>query len=63
MRHSGVPNSIGLPFASARTLPGGAVVGRFGGSADLVKWNRCFELVNRRLPAPNDLLCGPRYRR
>jgi hypothetical protein len=63
MRHSGVPNSIGLPFASARNLPGGAVVGLFGGSANLVKWNRCYELVNRRVPAPNDLLCGPRYRR
>ncbi len=63
MRHSGVPNSIGLPFASAKNLPGGAVVGRFGGSADLVKWNKCYDLVNRRVPVPNDLLNGPRYRR
>lgn len=63
MRHSGVPNSIGLPFASAKTLPGGAVVGRFGGSADLVKWNKCYELVTKRVPAPNDLLNGPRYRK
>ncbi len=63
MRHSGVPNSIGLPFASAKNLPGGAVVGRFGGSADLVKWNKCYELVNRKVPVPNDLLCGPRYRK
>jgi prepilin-type N-terminal cleavage/methylation domain-containing protein len=63
MRHSGVPNSIGLPFASAKTLPGGAVVGRFGGSADLIKWNKCYDLVNKRIPAPNDILNGPRYRR
>lgn len=63
MRHSGVANSIGLPFASARNLPGGAVVGRFGGSADLVKWNRCYDLVNARIPAPNDILNGPRFRR
>ncbi len=63
MRHSGVANSIGLPFASAKNLPGGAVVGLFGGSANLVKWNRCYDLVNKRVPAPNDLLCGPRYRR
>lgn len=63
MRHSGVPNSIGLPFASAKNLPGGAVVGLFGGSANMVKWNKCYDLVNKRIPAPNDLLCGPRYRR
>ena len=63
MRHSGVPNSIGLPFASAKNLPGGAVVGRFGGSADYVKWNKCYSLVNKKEPAPNELLNGPRYRR
>jgi len=62
MRHSGVANSIGLPFASAKSLPGGAVVGRFGGSADNVKWVKCWNLVNRKEPVPNDLLCGPRYR-
>ena len=63
MRHSGVPNSIGLPFASAKNLPGGAVVGRFGGSADYVKWNKCYNLVNKKEPAPNELLNGPRYRK
>ncbi len=62
MRHSGVANSIGLPFASAKSLPGGAVVGRFGGSADNVKWVKCYNLVNKKEPVPNDLLCGPRYR-
>ena len=55
-------NQEGIPFASAKSLPGGAVVGRFGGSADNVKWVKCWNLVNRKEPVPNDLLCGPRYR-
>lgn len=63
MRHSGAGNHLALPFASAKNLPGGAVVGMFGGTAQLVKWNKCWELVNRRIAAPNDLLNGPRYRR
>jgi prepilin-type N-terminal cleavage/methylation domain-containing protein len=63
MRHSGSANHINLPYASARNLPGGAVVGMFGGTAQLVKWNKCYELVNNRIPAPNDILNGPRYRR
>jgi prepilin-type N-terminal cleavage/methylation domain-containing protein len=63
MRHSGAGNHLKLPFASARNLPGGAVVGMFGGTAQQVKWNKCWELVNKKVPAPNEILNGPRYRR
>jgi len=61
LRHSGAANFIGLPYASAKNLPGGAVVGLFGGSASFVKWNKCYDLVTRKLPAPNEILNGPRY--
>jgi prepilin-type N-terminal cleavage/methylation domain-containing protein len=63
MRHAGSANHLNLPFASAKNLPGGAVVGSFGGTASLVKWNKCWEVVTRKVPAPNDILNGPRYRR
>ena len=63
MRHSGNGNWINLPFASARNLPGGAVVGAFGGSAHLIKWNIASDLVTQRVKAPNDILNGPRYRK
>lgn len=62
LRHSGSANWAQLPITSARNLPGGAVVGTFGGTAALIKWNKCWELVTRKLPAPNDILNGPRYR-
>ena len=43
--------------------PGGSIVGNFGGTAQMVKWNKCWELVNRKVPPPNDILNGPRYTR
>ena len=61
LRHSGAANHLTLPYATAKNLSGGAVVGMFGGSAQLIKWNRCYELVTRKIPAPNDILNGPRY--
>ncbi len=61
LRHSGAANHLSLPYATAKNLSGGAVVGMFGGSAQLIKWNKCYELVTRKLPAPNDILNGPRY--
>jgi hypothetical protein len=61
LRHSGAANWLTLPYASARNLPGGAMVGMFGGTAQFVKWNKCWELVNRRVPPPNEILNGPRY--
>jgi prepilin-type N-terminal cleavage/methylation domain-containing protein len=63
LRHSGAPNFINLPIQTAKNLPGGAVVGRINGSAELMKWNKCWELVNKKIPVPNDMLNGPAYRR
>jgi hypothetical protein len=37
------------------------VVGLFGGSAQMVKWTRSYDLVNK-IPAPNDIFNGPVYR-
>jgi prepilin-type N-terminal cleavage/methylation domain-containing protein len=65
-RHSGSPNwwrfGSGATPLTRRNLPGGAVVGTFGGTAQFVKWPRTYDLLNRKVGVPNDLLCGPEYR-
>jgi prepilin-type N-terminal cleavage/methylation domain-containing protein len=61
LRHSGLPNFLGLPVDTRRNLPGGAMVGTFGGTAMFVKWPKAYDLVKRVIPAPNDILNGPRY--
>lgn len=61
-RHSG-SQSWWRPVGNLpRGLSGGAVVGTFGGTAQFVKWNKTYDLVNRKVAPPNDLLCGPEYR-
>jgi prepilin-type N-terminal cleavage/methylation domain-containing protein len=63
-RHSGAANWWTLGAGTKRNLPGGAVIGTFGGTALFVKWPKCYDLVNA--PAnsyPNELLNGPGYRR
>ena len=66
IRHAGVPNweNISNPNAQSTIsgLPGGAVVGHFGGSSQLVKWTRSYDLVNK-IPYPNDIFNGPVYQR
>ena len=62
IRHAGIAAWWTLPIATARTLPGGAVVGAFGGHAELVKWNEAHDLFTRRIPAPNKILNGPRFK-
>jgi hypothetical protein len=62
LRHAGVDNWWKLPIASSRNLPGGAVIGSFGGTALFVKWAYCADMVSQRVRPPNDILCGPRYR-
>jgi len=48
------------PFAD---VGGGAIVGRFGASADFVKWKLFTTLRIQGGPRrPNELLCGPGYR-
>jgi hypothetical protein len=65
IRHAGVGNweNISNPNAQStiKNLPGGAVVGTFGGSAQLVKWTRSYELINV-LPHPNEIFNGPAYK-
>jgi len=66
IRHAGAPGwgSFNNPngAGTAKSFPGGAVVGTFGGAASLQKWNYSYDLINR-LPIPNDLFNGPIYRR
>jgi prepilin-type N-terminal cleavage/methylation domain-containing protein len=66
IRHAGVPAwwTIRNPNGPSTTtkLPGGAVVGMFGGSAQLHKWNRAWELINK-IPYPNEIFNGPIYQR
>ena len=62
-RHSGAGGWWKVSSMTAQTLPGGAMVGSFGGTAEYVRWKKCQDLINRRVPAPNEMLCGPAYRR
>jgi prepilin-type N-terminal cleavage/methylation domain-containing protein len=66
IRHAGVANWESIPNpnspSSVDNLPGGAVIGTFGGSAQMVKWRFSWELINTR-PIPNEIYNGPIYRR
>ena len=61
LRHAGTAEWWQLPIATAKTLSGGAIVGRFGGSAELLKWTKAHDLVTRKIAPPNEILNGPRY--
>ena len=68
VRHSGLaawwnlnnPNAISA--TNPTNLPGGAVVGTFGGSAQMVKWNLSWRLINKS-PLPNEIFNGPVYQK
>jgi len=62
-RHSGAGAWWRISSTAAQNLPGGAMVGSFGGTAEFVRWKKCQDLIQRRVPAPNEMLCGPAYRR
>ena len=66
IRHAGVAAWWNISNPNAMTtinnLPGGAVVGLFGGSAKFLKWNLSVQLINK-TPAPNDIFCGPIYQK
>ena len=67
LRHAGVaqwwainnPNSM---TSGTTNLPGGAVIGMFGGTAQLAKWNTAWYLINK-APVPNDIFNGPVYQK
>ena len=67
LRHSGLAGRYWMASGSTarRNLPGGSVVGMFDGHGELVKWFRCYDLIQgiNNNTWPNDLLNGPRYRR
>ena len=66
VRHAGVPNWWNLSNPNGQStitdLPGGAVVGTFGGSAKMVKWTEAWRIINKD-PIPNELFNGPIYQR
>ena len=65
LRHSGNGNwvkDVAAGKLSQRNLSGGALVGNFGGTAQFIKWTKCWDLINRKVGTPNELLCGPPYR-
>ena len=55
-RHSGIANYVIQP--NVRSLPGGALVGTFGGTATFVKWMKVYDLSTT-IPSPNDFKNGP----
>jgi len=62
-RHSGAGTWWTFQTLTNPNLPGGAVVGTFGGTAQFVKWNKTHSLVTQKVPFPNEILNGPRYQR
>src|SRR5437773_1982341 len=66
IRHAGVPAwwTLSNPNgqSTVNNLPGGAVIGTFGGTAQQVKWNLSWYLINR-APIPNEIFNGPIYQR
>lgn len=61
-RHAGPKDWLNSSALMKRGYPGGAVVGTFGGSAQYVRWPKVFDLVVKKIPAPNEILNGPGYR-
>ena len=66
IRHAGYSGYTSLNNPNGATvsknLPGGAVVGTFGGAAQLVKWNYTYQLINV-APYPNEIFNGPIYQK
>lgn len=64
IRHAGIPNwwTLNNPNAqsSVKGLPGGAVIGTFGGAAEFEKWTRALDLINN-ASIPNEIFNGPIY--
>ncbi len=48
--------------SNTKDLGGGAMLGRFGGSSGIIKWKAYMQL-GKTDPKPNDLYCGPAYRK
>ena len=44
-----------------RGMGGGAMLGRFGGTATFVKWKEYMRIAKNDKSRPNELYCGPEY--
>ncbi len=63
-RHGGVTGWWKISSVTAKSLPGGAMVGTFGGTAQFVKYKKAQDYIRAGVAgAPNEFLCGPKYRR
>ena len=62
-RHAGTASWWTISSQTAQRLSGSALIGRFDGSAEFVKWVVAQDLIQKKVPAPNEMLNGPRYRR
>ena len=62
-RHSGANSWWRFTTLNNPRLPGGAVIGTFGGTAEFAKWNKTHALISQKVPYPNEILNGPAYRR
>ena len=62
LRHAGTTQWWVSPAFTRRELKGGALVGMIDGHGELVKWPRCWDLINQKIKAPNDILNGPFFR-
>jgi len=60
-RHSGVGNWWNLGTGNRRDIPGAGLIGTFDGSAKLANFSLMYDMVNRKIHAPNALLNGPGY--
>lgn len=63
LRHAGIAEWWTAPIMTAKSLKGGAIVGMFDGHGEMVPWTKCHDLVTGKIPFPNDILCGPAYRK
>ncbi len=57
-RHAG----SGAYTSNQKDLGGGAMLGRFGGTATFVKWKEYMRIAKNDKSRPNELYCGPEYR-
>lgn len=62
-RHAGVGNWWRITSTAVQNASGGAIVGHFGGSAEFARWRKAQDLILARVPEPNEMRCGPAYRR
>jgi len=61
-RHSG-SDRYGTTAPTSKSATGGAMVGRVGGTAEMMRMSKFLEMTEQKIKAPNDVLNGPGYRK